>query len=75
MYLYNLQCIYVWIACFEDVMVLCAPCFQAIHIPKGYGDKQLLSKLLTQMVTSGHSLDETRERVWPTSDSGMVHYG
>lgn len=75
MYLYNLQCIYVWIACFEDVMVLCAPCFQAIHIPKGYGDKQLLSKLLTQMVTSGHSLDETRERVWPTGDSGKVHYG
>lgn len=73
MYLYNASMF--GIAFFEDVMVLCAPCFQAIHIPKGYGDKQLLSKLLTQMVTSGHSLDETRERVWPTGDSGKVHYG
>lgn len=74
---------------FEDVMVVFAPCFRAIHIPKGYGDKQWWWTLVcrfvvttlysyqscSQMVTSGHSLDETRERVWPTSESWKVHYG
>ena len=38
MYLYNASMFGSFF--FEDVMVLCAPCFQAIHIPKGYGDKQ-----------------------------------